>query len=157
MNRYMSRDNKSRHQRFTTDVFEMAAGIINQSSIQCIAMQPNNLEDVPQFELDFLRNIPTTWDETQFIDGYPTKSVIMARRHGNAWYVAGLNGTDKPMTKTISLPMFAPGQEVTLYYDNVKEPGEILASSAVRKVKVDKKGNLKVTLQPMGGVIICEK
>lgn len=154
MNRYMSRDNKSRHQRFTTDVFEMAAGIINQTSIQCIAMQPNNLEDVPQFELDFLREIPATWDETQFIDGYPTKSVIMARRHGNDWYVAGLNGTDKPIIKTISLPMFTPGQEVTLYYDNVKKQGEILASSAVKKVKVDKKGNLKVTLQPMGGVII---
>lgn len=154
MNRYLSQDNKSRHQRFTTDVFEMAAGIVNQASIQCIAIQPNNLDELPQFELDFLRNIPATWDETQYIDGYPAQSVVLARRHGNDWYVAGLNGTKNSITKTLSLPMFAD-KEVTLYYDNVKKEGETVASSTVKKVKVDKKGNLNVTLQPMGGVIVC--
>ena len=65
MNRYMSRDNKSRHQRFTSDVFEMATAITNQCSVNCIAMQPNNLNELPQFELDFLRQIPTAWDETR--------------------------------------------------------------------------------------------
>lgn len=154
MNRFMSQDNKSRHQRYTTDVFEMAAGIVNQASIQCITIQPNNLTDLPQFELDFLKDIPSTWDETLYIDGYPTKSVIMARRHGNDWYVAGLNGTNETITKTISLPMFAAGQEVTLYGDNVKKDGETVASSYVSKAKVDKKGCLKITMQPMGGVIV---
>lgn len=153
MNRYMSKDNKSRHQRYTTDVFELAAGIINQSSVQCVAMQPNNLTDLPQFELDFLKQLPSTWDETQYIDGYPTKSIIMGRRHGNNWYIAGLNGTDKPITKVFNLPMFA-GQEVDLYTDNVKKPGESVASSVLKKVKVDKKGNVKLTIQPMGGVIL---
>ena len=156
MNRYMSKDNKSRHQRFTTDVFEMAAGIINQTSVQCVAMCPNNLEDIPQFEIDFLKTLPTTWNETQFIDGYPTKSVILARRTGNDWYVAGLNGTGEAMTQTISLPMFA-GQEVTLYCDNVKKEGETVASSYTKKVKVNKKGLLKVTMQPLGGLIITNK
>lgn len=156
MNRYMSKDNKSRHQRFTTDVFEMAAGIINQTSVQCVAMCPNNLEDIPQFEIDFLKTLPTTWNETQFIDGYPTKSVILARRTGNDWYVAGLNGTNEAMTQTISLPMFA-GQEVTFYCDNVKKEGETVASSYTKKVKVNKKGLLKVTMQPLGGLIITNK
>lgn len=155
MNRYMSRDNKSRHQRYTTDVFEMAAGIINQASIQCVAIQPNNLTELPQFEIDFLKALPTTWDETQYIDGYPTESAILARRTGDKWYVAGLNGTDKPLTKIISLPMFA-GKEITLYTDNVKKQDESVASSTMKKAKVDKKGNIKVTLQPMGGIIITE-
>ena len=60
MNRHLSKDNKSRHQRFTSDVFEIAMAITNQTSVNCVAMQPNNLQELPQFELDFLKSIPTT-------------------------------------------------------------------------------------------------
>jgi len=56
MNRYLSPDNKSRHSRKTTDTFEMANGIIMQTSIQCVAMQPNNLEELPSEEIEFLSN-----------------------------------------------------------------------------------------------------
>ena len=46
MNKYFSKDNKSRHQRYTSDVFEMATAITNQSSVNCICLYPNNLQDV---------------------------------------------------------------------------------------------------------------
>lgn len=59
MNKYFSKDNKSRHQRYTSDVFEMATAITNQSSVNCICLYPNNLQDVPQWELDWLKNVPT--------------------------------------------------------------------------------------------------
>ena len=153
MNRYLSRDNKSRHQRFTSDVFEMATAITNQCSVNCIAMQPNNLNELPQFELDFLRQIPTSWDETRFIDGYPTRYVVIARRTGNQWYVGGLNGTDQPITLTLQLPMFA-GKTVQYYMDESKKAGEILPTSALKSLKVNKKGEAKVTIQPMGGIIL---
>ncbi|MBR6937504.1 MAG: glycoside hydrolase family 97 catalytic domain-containing protein [Prevotella sp.] len=153
MNRYLSRDNKSRHQRFTSDVFEMATAITNQCSVNCIAMQPNNLNELPQFELDFLRQIPTSWDETRFIDGYPTRYVVIARRTGNQWYVGGLNGTDQPITLTLQLPMFA-GKTVQYYVDEPKKAGEILPTSALKSLKVNKKGEAKVTIQPMGGIIL---
>ena len=143
MNRYMSRDNKSRHQRYTSDVFELATGITNQTLVQCIAMQPNNLQELPQFELDFIRQLPTQWDETRFIDGYPSRYVVMARRHGTQWYVAGLNGTNQPMTLNLSLPMLA-GQTVNLYFDQPKRKGEVVPTSVIAKV----------TLQPMGGIIM---
>ena len=153
MNRYMSKDNHSRHPRYTTDVFELATGITNQTFVQCIAMQPNNLDELPPFELDFIRELPTTWDETRFIDGYPTKYVVLARRHGNQWYVAGLNGTDKAMTLTLNLPMLA-GKTVSFYTDNARKEGEIVPSSVLKTLKVDKKGKAKVTLQPMGGMVM---
>ena len=117
------------------------------------SIQPNNLAELPDFELDILKSLPTTWDETQYLEGYPTHYIIEARRHGNDWYIAGLNGTDKPITTTLTLPQFA-GQEVTLYTDNVKKAGDTVASSALKTVKVDKKGKVKVTLQPMGGLLI---
>ena len=120
MNHFMSRDNKSRHQRFTSDIFEMATSITNQCSVNCVAMYPNNLTELPQFVLDFLRQIPTRWDEVRFIDGYPTEYAVMARRTGRKWYIGGINGTDKPMTLTLSLPMFV-GKTVQYYTDEPKK------------------------------------
>lgn len=72
MNTHMSRDNKSRHPRYTSNVFEMASALIMQSSINAVVLCPNNLSELQPFELDFLRELPTTWDETRFLDGYPT-------------------------------------------------------------------------------------
>ena len=149
MTKHMSRDNKKRHQRQTTDIFEMATGIINQAVINCVAIQPNNLEELPQFELDWLKAMPTAWDETRFIDGYPGRYVVLARRHGDQWYVAGLNGTDEPLKLNLSLPMFQPKQTLTLYIDDRKSGEPTLTT-----VKTDKNGMAKVELQPRGGVII---
>ena len=151
MNKYLSKDNKSRHRRYTTDIFEMASGITNQTAIQCVAMQPNNLSDneLPQFELDWLRAMPTTWDETQFIDGYPGQYVVLARRHGNDWYVAGLNAMETPLQLTLTLPMFQKGQTLRYYVDDKKTGQPKLTS-----LKVDKKQQVKVEMLPNGGLIL---
>ena len=147
MNKYLSKDNKSRHSRKTTDIFEMASGIIMQTSVQCVAMQPNNLEELPQFEMDFLRQLPTTWNETRFIDGYPGKYVVLARQATNGrWYIAGLNALKEPLTLSLNLKAFGPLTQ--LYLDN--KQGEPTLTS----LKPDKKGFVKVTLQPNGGLII---
>ncbi len=156
MNRYLSKDNKSRHRRYTSDTFEMAAAIMNQTPVQCIAMQPNNIDELLPFEIDFLKSVPTTWDETRFIEGYPTKLAIIARRHADQWYVTGLNGEAKAKTITISLPMFA-GKEVVYYTDAAPKKGSTEALTPVKRtLKVDKNGNAKVTLQSLGGIIITE-
>ena len=147
MNRHMSRDNATRHTRKTTDIFELASGIIMQTSIQCVAIQPNNLTELPQFELDYLRQLPTTWDETRFVDGYPGKFVVLARRHGNNWYIAGLNAEPVVKKLTLQLPMLA-GQTVSYYTDNKKGEPQLTT------LKVDKKGNAKVEIQPNGGIIM---
>lgn len=156
MNRYMSRDNRSRHPRYTSDVFEMASAIVLQTSVNCVAMYPNNLTELPQFELDFLRQLPTTWDEVQLLDGYPTRYVVLARKATNGqWYVAGLNGTQEPLTLRLNLPMLA-GKTVKWYTDNARKKDEVVPSSALKTLKVGKNGEAKVTLQPMGGLIIAE-
>ena len=154
MNKYLSKDNKSRHRRYTTDVFEMASAIMNQAAILCIAIYPNNLSELPQHEIDFLKSVPTTWDETKFIAGYPGKYAVVARRHGDKWYVAGLNGTDQVMKLTLNLPMLA-GKSVTYYHETAsKDMKALWPVSQMKTVKVDKKGNLKVEMQPKGGLIV---
>ena len=152
MNRYMSPDNKSRHRRYTSDIFEMAASIVIQTSVQCIAMQPNNLTDLPQMELDFLREVPTSWDETRFIDGYPGKYIVMARRSGDRWYVVGLNATNAPLKLDISIPMFA-GTTAAYYYDKPSKKS-LWPESTLGSIKVDAKGKARITIQPNGGIII---
>ena len=152
MNRYMSPDNKSRHRRYTSDIFEMAASIVIQTSVQCIAMQPNNLSDLPLMELDFLREVPTSWDETRYIDGYPGKYIVMARRSGDKWYIVGLNATKEPLKLDIDIPMFA-GLTPSYYYDKPSKKS-LWPESTLGKIKVDTKGKAKVTIQPNGGIII---
>ncbi len=147
MNKYLSRDNKSRHRRYTTDIFEMAAAITTKTTVQCIAMQPNNLEELPQFELDFLKEVPTVWHETRFLDGYPGKYVVLARRNGDNWYVAGLNAEPQAKTLTVKMEEWA-GQTMSYYVDDPK------AGPQLRQLKFDKKGQAKVTIQPNGGVIL---
>ena len=149
MNKHLSPDNKSRHTRKTTDIFELASSLIMQTSVQCVAMQPNNLGELPEFELDFLRRLPTTWEETRFIDGYPGRYVVLARKATNGqWYIAGLNAQKEPLTLTLDLPMFAPGETLRYYVD---EPS---GKPTVIPIKIDKKGRAKATIQPNGGLII---
>lgn len=151
MNKYLSKDNKSRHTRKTTDIFEMASGITMQAAIQCVAMQPNNLteNELPELELDWLKAMPTTWDETQFVDGYPGRYAVLARRHGDDWYVAGISALKEPLKLTLDLPMFTAGSQLKYYVDDPKTGQPVLTT-----LKVDKKGKAKVEIQPNGGLII---
>ena len=150
MNKYLSPDNKSRHTRKTTDLFEIATAFTNQTAVQCIAMQPNNLDELPQVELDFLKGIPTTWDETRFIDGYPGKYVVLARRHGTQWYVAGLNAQKEPLSLTLDLSQFNVKTQFTDQTDKRKN----VVGVQMLPLKADKKGFSKITMQPNGGIVL---
>ena len=148
MNKWMSTDNKSRHTRKTTDIFELATGITMQTSVQCVAMQPNNLQELPHFEMDYLRQLPTTWQETRFIDGYPGRYVVMARKATSGkWYIAGLNAQKTPLTLTLNLNDYGNDLSKLLIDDKKIQPTQ-------QQLKKDKKGNVKVTIQPNGGLVI---
>jgi hypothetical protein len=161
MNKYMSPDNKSRHQRVTTDIFEMASGIVMQTPVQCVAMQPNNLQELPQFEMDFLRQMPTTWLQTQYVDGYPGRYVVLARQStAGKWYVAGMNGQREARTLKLTLPMFAD-KTVQLYVDEApkktkKGAAQQPTTPVLKTLKVGKNGEATVTMQSNGGLIIME-
>ena len=156
MNHYLSKDNKSRHARKTTDIFELATAITNQTSVNCVAVTPNVIDEVPAAEQELLRQLPTTWSDTRFVAGYPTRYAVIARQDSKSghWYVGGLNGTDKAMTLTLQLPMLA-GKRVKVYCDAPRKALEPVGSVVCDKqVKTD--GSLKVTLQPMGGLVVVE-
>jgi hypothetical protein len=147
LNKYINRGNERGQKRLTTDAFQLATSVLFQNSVQFFALTPNNLTDVPKFEMDFLRELPTTWDETVYIDGLPGKYSVVARRHGDTWYIAGVNGEMEAKKLTLDLPMLSK-QTVTMYND--KKDGTPFHET----VKVSKKGQLTITLQPNGGFVL---
>ena len=147
LNKYLNKGNTKGQLRLTTDAFQLATAVLFQNPVQMFGLTPNNLADVPAFELDFLKAIPTTWDETVFIDGYPGKYSVIARRHGQKWYVAGTNAEKTPKVLKLNLPMLA-GQNITVYND--KDTKETFTATT----RVSKKGELSITIQPNGGFVV---
>ena len=169
MNRHLNRGNTGGNTRRTTDCHELATTVLFQNPIQNFALTPENLpadesaaqaiDDkydfnakgaiAPPLCMDFLRQVPTTWDETRFIDGYPGKYCILARRSGTQWYIAGNNATGAPLTLTLSLPMLQKGQTAALYSDNQKtrEPQQTV-------LKVSNPQKVKVTMSDQGGFVV---
>ncbi|MDO4164479.1 MAG: glycoside hydrolase family 97 protein [Bacteroides sp.] len=150
LNKRMNRGNDGGNTRRTTDVFELATAILFQNPIQNFALAPNNLTDAPQLCLDFMKQVPTTWDETRFIDGYPGRYVVLARRHGDTWYVAAVNATAEPLKLKLSLPMLPAGETVSAYTDDKKLQPE------QKELKLKKDGTLTLTIQPQGGVVLVK-
>lgn len=147
LNKYLNKGNTKGQLRLTTDAFQLATSVLFQNPVQMFGLTPNNLVDVPSFELDFLRNVPTTWDETVFIDGYPGKYSVLARRHGKKWYVAGVNAEKTAKELKIKLPMLA-GQSITMYNDKADK------ETYTTNLKVSKNGELSITIQPNGGFVV---
>jgi len=150
LNKYYNRNNNRGNRRVTSDVYALATSILFQSPIQHIAIAPNNLTDAPAWAIDFLKEIPTTWDDIKFIDGYPGKYVVMARRHGDKWYIMGENAADETYQATLTLDMFPQGTTLRLYSDDAQLNG------SVQSVKLKKKNQIKVTIPKNGGLVICE-
>ena len=148
LNKYYNADNKRGTVRKTSDVYALATAVLFQSAVQHFAMAPNNLTDAPAWAIDFMKQVPTTWDEVKFIDGYPGKYVILARRCGDKWYVVGINAENEPLKKTITLPMFDKGADLTVYSDDAELNG------SVKPLKQNKKQQMSITIPCNGGVVI---
>lgn len=147
LNKRLNKTNDGGTTRRTTDVFQLATTILFQNPIQNFALAPNNLVDASPICLDFLKQVPTVWDETHFIDGYPGKYVVLARRHGKQWYVAAVNATKEPLKLKLDLPMMA-GQTVALYTDGK----QLQPLAQQQKVKAD--GKVQLTILPQGGAVL---
>lgn len=120
LNKRLNRNNDGGTTRRTTDVFQLATTVLFQNPVQNFALAPNNLKDVPAVCMDFMKRVPTTWDETRFVDGYPGKYVVLARRQGDTWYLAAVNAGKEPLKLKLDLEMFA-GKTVALYKDDKRE------------------------------------
>ena len=151
LNKYYNADNAPRgSRRVTSDVYALATAVLFQSPVQHFALAPNNLTDAPAWAIDFMKEVPTTWDEVRFIDGYPGKYVILARRHGDKWYIAGVNAQKETLKLKVNLPMFSNGEKVRLFSDDKVLQG------GVKQIGIGKKQELQLSIPCNGGILIVK-
>lgn len=134
------------NKRKTSDVFALATAVLFQSGVQHFAMAPNNLTDAPEWAVNFMKEVPTLWDEVVFLDGYPGKYVVLARRHANKWYITGVSNENIKLK--LKLPMIPDGAELKLYADDQQLNGKVTS------IKLNKKQEIEVTIPANGGALI---
>lgn len=149
LNKRLNRKNDGGSTRRTSDAFQLATSILFQNPVQNFALAPNNLTDAPADAIAFMKAVPTTWDDTVFIDGYPGRYVVLARKSTDGkWYIAGVSAEEKPLKLTLDLPMLTKGQEVTLYSEDGKGPLK------AKSLKVKDPAKVQVSLSKRDGFVI---
>jgi alpha-glucosidase len=134
-------------ERRTTKGFEIASSILFTSGVQHIAETPSGMSAQKDFVKEFMSTLPKNWDDIKFIDGYPGKYVVLARKKGNEWFIAGINGENSERTITIN-PSFI----------NSKSKGFIITDSNNKidlvKMEIDLSNPINLSIKPHGGLII---
>ena len=149
LNKRLNRGNDGGTVRRTGDAFELATAVLFQNPVQNFALAPNNLTDAPADAISFMKEVPTTWDDVKYIDGYPGRYAVIARRHGETWYVACINAEKEPLKLTLDLsPLGLKENTITEWAD--RKGKELKA----REVKIKNAAAVKVTIEPDGGVIL---
>ena len=140
----------SQHPHITTNAHELALTVLYESGLQHLADKPESYYAQPQSVQDFFGSLPTVWDETRFISGYPGQSVVLARRSKDTWYVAAINGSDTATTIPLSLSglHISATAKILAFYDGTateKEKWNILTLNALPDA---------FHLQPRGGAVL---
>jgi hypothetical protein len=133
--------------RRTTLAFELALPVAFYSAVQHFGLVPEDLERLPSGAVDYLRGVPTVWDETRLLDGYPGKFVVLARRQGQRWYVAALNGEQD--TRRVSIPSDLAATW-TILRDRAGEGNAV----EIEPFAPTGDGALELDLPPQGGAVL---
>lgn len=151
LNKRYSKGNDRGTYRRTSDVYALATAVLFQSPIQNFALAPNNLTDAPEWAIDFMKKVPTTWEDMKYIDGYPGKYLIMARKHAGKWILAAINAEEKPLELQYNVnDLFSGNEPVTVYSDTPELVG------GVKTVKANKKGIIKLSVPCNGGLVVMQ-
>ena len=147
LNKRLNRDPDKGTIRKTTDAFELATAVVFFSAVQHWGLTPENLKEKPAYLFDFLKKVPTVWDETLLIDGYPGKYCVIARRKAAKWYIAAINGEKNEKEITVNLPMLK-NKKTSIIQD-----GEGMESKFDNK-KFDNNTSFNLKLSANGGAVI---
>ncbi|MBR1767804.1 MAG: glycoside hydrolase family 97 catalytic domain-containing protein [Prevotella sp.] len=134
----------SQHPHITSLAHELALTVLYESGLQHLADRPESFLAQPKEVQDFLGQLPTVWDETRYVSGYPGESAVLARRSGNTWYVAGINGKDAPQILKTNLSFMGKGS-VQMFVDDASGKWQI---STISKLPS------QVECQPRGGFVM---
>jgi alpha-glucosidase len=131
----------------TTFAHELALSVIFESGISHFADRPEGYEALPEGPKRFLKEVPSAWDDTRYIEGEPGKWVVLARRKGDTWYAAGISGEEDPREVTLDLSSIGSGTfEMSL---NADGDSDDTFDETVRQVTKD--DTIGIIMRPFGG------
>jgi hypothetical protein len=134
--------------RRTSASFELALSVLFLSGIQHYAENPEGMQHVPSFVQNFLKELPDNWEDVRFLTGFPGKEVVIARKNGKKWYVAGINGENKAKNIVLNLS------------DIFKNKGILISDSGGKELfnqqelLIENRKSQMVALNPYGGFIM---
>jgi hypothetical protein len=135
--------------RATTVGFEIALSVVFLSGVQHLADTPEGMAKQPDYVKEYMRSIPGSWDEVKFLDGYPGKFIVIARRSGNNWYIAGMNGEKTERTVTVNLSFVKGTQTAQMITDAFEGKG-----FAQQTIELSSKKPLVVKMIGTGGFVV---
>ncbi|HKZ68183.1 MAG TPA: glycoside hydrolase family 97 catalytic domain-containing protein [Chitinophagaceae bacterium] len=138
--------------RITTVAFELATSVIYLSGIQHYAESPEGMSHMPAYIQKFLQEIPVYWNDVKFIDGFPGKYIILARKSGKKWYIAGINGEGTSKKLSLDLSFAGNDWKGTFITDDKDDPGfkqeQIRHNKMPVEITMDANGGFVIVLEP---------
>jgi len=134
--------------RKTTMAHQLALAVVFESGIQDFADKAESYLALPEKPLNFMKDVPTVWDESHLVAGYPGDFVVMARRSGKTWYLAGINGKPEDREISISLPFINGVTKLDCIADGID-----LNSFGYKSVAKDNQNNFKIKMAGNGGFV----
>ncbi len=138
----------SQHPHITSHAHELALTVLYESGLQHLADRPESFLAQPAEVQQFLSHLPNVWDDTRYVTGYPGESAVLARRSGDTWYVAGINGTDEE--QTISIPLkgiVKKAKNIYLFADSNDK-------NSPWNITTERRLPSAITCQPRGGFVL---
>ena len=135
----------------STRTHQTALFVVFESELQMVADSPDAYDG--QKEIEFLKAVPASWDETRVLNGVPAKYITIARRRGNEWFMGSITDRDA-RELDVPLSFLASGAyDAEIYSDGPKAATQP-TDSVAEKRRVNAQTILKLRLAPAGGSAI---
>ena len=134
-----------------TRCHQVALFVVFESPFMMVADHPAAYDG--QKETEFLKAVPTTWDETRVLNGRPARFITIARRKGRDWYVGSITNWD-PREVEVPLSFLGGGKYAAEIYADGPNAAQQPKESVLEKRSVDASTVLKLKLAPGGGAAI---
>lgn len=145
----------SQYPHITSYGHELGLIVIFESALQHMPDKPSVYDNLPEAVKQLLSELPTAWDDTKLLTGYPGIEVVMARCKGDVWYIAGINGTNAPRILRASLENIPiSGKKVSLFKDGIDDRSFAIEENVSLS---DVKNGLEIECLPRGGFVAVIK
>ncbi|WP_305951867.1 glycoside hydrolase family 97 protein [Emticicia oligotrophica] len=142
-------------EHLTTDVHEIALLNTFESGVTHLVDMVASYTNLPTLAKTIISNLPTAWDETRLVEGFPGTHVVIARRKGENWYISGINGENQVRNITLPLSFIATGDYTKQLLSDGATPRDIATSEASYQVQTN--NTISLNMQPYGGFMMVLK